>query len=274
MAGVVEFAETTLSRLDARSVLDVLIIALIFYGLLVLLRGTSAMSLVRGIIILLLLGFILSNVFQLTMLNWLLRNSLTALLIGIPILFQPELRRALERIGRTGFRALATESSLGKTINTIADVSSRLSERRYGALMVLERETGLQDFIDTGVMLDAVPSAELLMGLFYPNSPLHDGAVVLRAERILAAGCVLPLSDNSLPGSQLGTRHRAALGITERTDAISVVVSEETGAISVATNGRMVSRLDEQRLRRILGALCGVETPPQPFAYWRREQRI
>jgi len=212
VAGVVEFAETTLSRLDARSVLDVLIIALIFYGLLVLLRGTSAMSLVRGIIILLLLGFILSNVFQLTMLNWLLRNSLTALLIGIPILFQPELRRALERIGRTGFRALATESSLGKTINTIADVSSRLSERRYGALMVLERETGLQDFIDTGVMLDAVPSAELLMGLFYPNSPLHDGAVVLRAERILAAGCVLPLSDNSLPGSQLGTRHRAALG--------------------------------------------------------------
>jgi diadenylate cyclase len=134
-----------------------------------------------------------------------------------------------------------------------------MGKRHIGALIVIERETGLQDYIDTGIPVDAIPSPELLEGIFFPNSPLHDGAVVLRGDRVVAAGVTLPLSDNSLPG-ELGTRHRAGLGITERTDAVSVIVSEETGRISVAADGRMHTRLDDERLRALLDRLLGSRT--------------
>jgi len=256
MSAIAENIWTTLGRFDFHSLVDILIIAAIFYWLLLLLRATTAMSLLRGIVILLLFGFILSSVFQLTMMGWLLRSSLPALLIAIPILFQPELRRALERVGRTGFRGWVGPTDLDMTIEKVSEACRNLSERRYGALMVLERDTGLQDYIDTGIDVDATTSTELLEGIFFPNSPLHDGAVILRQNRVVAASCVLPLSDNFQADSHLGTRHRAAIGITERTDALSVVVSGETGIISVATNGRFIRNLDEARLRRILTALC------------------
>jgi diadenylate cyclase len=136
----------------------------------------------------------------------------------------------------------------------VIEASENLSQRRHGALMVLERETGLEEYADTGVRLDATPSVELLQGLFYPNSPLHDGATILRGDKVVAAGCTLPLSDRADRG-QMGTRHRAALGISERTDAVTVVVSEERGDISVAANGRMISRLEKPRLRAILRSL-------------------
>ncbi|MBI2864768.1 MAG: TIGR00159 family protein [Chloroflexi bacterium] len=249
---------STVEGLGARNVLDILIIAFIFYWLLVLLKGTTAMSLLRGIATVFIVAYILGYLFQLTMLNWLLKNSLPALLIVIPVLFQPELRRALERIGRTSFTAGVTSSPIEQVIANVCAAASLLADRRCGALLVLERETGLQDYADSGVLLDASPSVELIMSVFYPNSPLHDGAMILRDFRVAAASCVLPLSENASAIQSLGTRHRAAIGITERTDSISVVVSEETGAISVCSNGRIVKNLDEARLRRVLSALFHV----------------
>ena len=254
-------ASLLISRLDWRSVLDIFIVAFALYWLLVLLRRTTAMSLLRGIVILFLFAIVVSNVFQLNMLSWILRNSLPALLVAIPILFQPELRRALERLGRTGWRRWMETSDVDHTIGVVVNACQRMSERHFGALLVLERETGLQDYIDTGVEVDAIASGELLEGIFFPNSPLHDGAVILRGGRVVAAGCMLPLSDSPALSSALGARHRAAIGITERTDALSVVVSEETGTISLATNGRLIADLDQGRLRRILRNLYGVSRP-------------
>jgi diadenylate cyclase len=244
----------TLGELDARSVFDILLIAAIFYSVLLLLRGTIAMTLLRGFAILLIAASILASLFDLRVLNFLLRNSVIGLAVAIPIIFQPELRRALERLGRAGVRAWLGRPGYDALIDVIAEASRGLAERRHGALMVLERDTGLKDYIDTGVRVDATPSAELLEGIFFPRSPLHDGAVILRENRVVAAACTLPLSEDSF-GGRVGLRHRAAMGITERTDAISVVVSEETGEIAVAANGRLVPRLDEARLKATLASL-------------------
>jgi diadenylate cyclase len=192
-------------------------------------------------------------VLNLTVINFLVRNSVTALLIGAAIVFQPELRRALDRLGRTGVRGYFGATKYDEVIDSVVKAAGRMSVDRHGGLFVLERETGLQDVIDTGIPVDARVSPELLAGIFFPNSPLHDMAVVLRDERVVAAGCVLPLADE-LPASErnLGTRHRAAIGITENTDALTVVVSEETGDISVALNGRLTHVPDERRLKAVL----------------------
>lgn len=239
---------------DVTSAIDVLLISLLFFWVLLLLRGTTAMAVMRGVFILLTGAVILGQLFDLRVLNFLIRNSFTGLLIAIPIIFQPEIRRALERVGRTGARAFGAALQNPGTIDAVAEAAAEMAKRRTGALIVMERETGLQDYVDTGIPLDAVPSPELLENIFFPNSPMHDGAVVIRGSRIVAASVTLPLSDDALPG-ELGTRHRAALGITERTDAVSVVVSEETGGISVAAEGRLHTRLDEARLRALLDRL-------------------
>jgi diadenylate cyclase len=244
----------TFRQFDASAAVDVAIIALMFFWVLVLLRGTTAMSVMRGAFILLIAAFLLGRLLDLRTLNFLLRNSFTGLLIAVPIIFQPEIRRALERVGRTGARAFGAPLSNPGTLEAIAEAACDMAKQRIGALVVIERETGLQDYVDTGIPVDAVPSPELIEGIFYPNSPLHDGAVIVRGNRVVAASVTLPLSENSVPG-ELGTRHRAALGITERTDAISVVVSEETGGISVAADGRLHTRLDETRLRSLLERL-------------------
>jgi diadenylate cyclase len=244
-----------LSRFDARAVVDILLIAVIIYWLLLLMRGTTAMSVLRGIAFVFIAVFVLARVFDLNVLNYLLTHSFVAVLIAIPIVFQPELRRALERLGRTR-RAWLGRPGYDAVIDAVTAAASSLARERHGALMVLERETGLEDYIDTGVRVDAAPSAELLRGIFFPNSPLHDGAVILRENRVVAACCTLPLAEES-PRDAKGTRHRAALGITEQTDAVSVVVSEETGQVSVASNGRMSQRLDEVRLRATLQSILG-----------------
>lgn len=254
MSEVLDGVKDTLRELDARSVFDILLIATIFYWVLLLLRGTTAMTLLRGFAFLLIAAFVLARVFDLLVLNFLLRNSLIGLAVAIPIVFQPEIRRALERLGRAGVGAWLGRPGYDVTINAVIEAAIGLGERHHGALMVVERDTGLRDYIDTGIRVDAAPSAELLTGIFFPRSPLHDGAVILRENRVVAAACTLPLSDNS-SGGLMGTRHRAALGISERTDAISVVVSEETGDVAVAANGRLVPRLDETRLRAILASL-------------------
>jgi len=252
MSELAQILSTAFVRLDLRSFLDIFIVALILYLVLILLRGTTAMSLLRGIITILVFVLIVGNVFQLTVLNWLVRNSITALLVAIPIIFQPELRRALERIGRTGLRGSSSYRGGEELIDSIAFACRKLADRRYGALIVIERETGLQEYADTGIEIDGIVTTELLVNIFFPNSPLHDGAVILRDNRLVAASCVLPLSENPGGEQSLGTRHRAAIGIAERTDALSLVVSEETGMISVANNGRLVRNVDESRLRRFL----------------------
>jgi diadenylate cyclase len=244
-----------LSRLDAWSVLDILIVAIIYYWILASLQGTRAIQLLWGVVLLALLLVGVSSVFQLTTLRWLVQNAIPALLIAIPVIFQPELRRVLERLGRTGGlvnRPLGiTRQSLVHTVDEICEACTRLSERRIGSLIVLERGTGLQDYIDTGLPVDGLVSAQMLLSIFFPNNPLHDGAVIVRGDRLVAATCILPLSENP-SGEDLGTRHRAALGITEQTDAVAIVVSEETGIISLATNGRLVRRLDDTRLKNAL----------------------
>lgn len=259
MAELLGAASATLSRLDLWSLLDILIVAAIIYGFLSVFRGTTAFSVLYGIGLLLIAVLVVSSLPRLLMLNWLLRNTLPALSVALLIIFQPEIRRAMERVGRVrGLlgRPLGLQDSQGiaKAIEEVSRACQHMSQRRYGALVVLERDTGLQEYVDTGVAIDGTVSAEFLLSIFYPNSPLHDGAVILRGDRVVAAGCVLPLSENIID-HQAGTRHRAAIGITEQTDAISIVVSEETGIVSLANNGRMVRNLDEDRLKRVLKIL-------------------
>ncbi len=254
-----------LSQLTLSSILDIVLVALIFYGLFYLIQGTRAVQLLRGILVVILVAILASNVFQFTALSWLIRNSIPALLVSIPVIFQPELRRALERLGRPGALLARKSSATAATINSISHSASELAKRQFGALMVLEGSTGLQDFADTGVELDARLSTPLLVSIFYKNSSLHDGAVIVRDDRVIAAACMLPLSENPNLERDLGTRHRAAVGVTEGTDAIAVVVSEETGAVSVAYNGRLVRRIDEGELNRLLHRLYH---PPVPTDRW------
>lgn len=250
-------ALSILLRLDWKSLIDILLVSIIFYWLFTLIQGTQAVQLLRGIIIIVVVTVVVINVIQLTAFSWLIRNSLPALLVAIPVVFQPELRRLLERLGRStgGFLSRRSrETVLRQVIETISRAASQLAQARHGALIVLERRTGLQDVIETGERIDAEVSQDLLLTVFYPNTALHDGAVIIREARIMAAGCVLPLSAANGSDRHLGTRHRAALGVTESSDAIAVVVSEETGIISIAHNGRMIRRLDEKRLAKVLTA--------------------
>jgi len=239
---------------DLRSILDIALIAVFFYGVLTLIHGTTGITILRGLAIVYLVGAVLANVFGLTTVSWLLRNSVPLLSVALVVLFAPELRRALEQVGRPSgvLTRPATNTPVGRTIEVLAVSARRLSEMRWGALIVLERETGLGEYIETGTRLDAALSQELLLNVFFPHAPLHDGAAIVRGERIVAAGCLLPLTETGRGTGHLGTRHRAAIGISERTDAVCVVVSEETGQISIANNGRMVRNLDDEKLRKVL----------------------
>src|SRR3954452_25536266 len=243
-------------RFGFSAILDIAIVALVLYWLLSLISGTSAATLVRGILILLTLGFVLSNVFNLTMLQFLLRNSIPALIFVIPVLFAPEIRRALEQLGRAGALIPRTTAVSPNTrlAEIIARAAQQLAQRRFGALLVIERSTPLGEYASKGVAMDALLSTELLLNIFWPNSPLHDGAVIIHGDRVVAAGVVLPLAQSPTV-EHIGTRHRAAIGITEISDAIAVVVSEETGTISLANAGRMVRNLSEPRLRKVLTIL-------------------
>lgn len=255
MTDLLELARSTIVGLGFGDLVDILIIAAISYWLLSRIEGTTAVALLRGIALVFLVGWIVSNVLGLTVLNWLLRHAIPALLVAIPILFQPELRRALEQIGRAGSLARSPLTADQRTVEIIADAAGRLAERNWGAIIVLERQIPLGEFADTGIRLDGTLSAELLLSIFYPHSPLHDGAAILRGDRVLAAACVLPLADTIDTGHQLGTRHRAAIGITAQTDALSIVVSEETGQIAISNNGRIVGNLDPQKLLHMLPIL-------------------
>lgn len=246
-----------LTQLDLRNLIDILLVALAIYGVLSLVRGTQAVQLLRGVILLALIVALFGSFAGLTAFNWLMHSAGQALAVIVAVILQPELRRALDRLGRAGGIAFwaSNEGEQERVISEIASSCRRLSERRHGALIVLERETGLQDYVETGVEIDSQVNSELLQTIFYPNTTLHDGAVIVRGDKIVAAACVLPLAEAIVSDSHLGTRHRAAVGITEQTDAISVIVSEETGIISMARNGRIVRHLDERRLVTLLQAL-------------------
>jgi diadenylate cyclase len=243
-----------LSHFQLRDLVDIALVTAMFWGLMYLVKGTRAVALMRGVLLLVIAVVLASNFLSLTAFNWLIRNTLPALLVAVPVIFQPELRRALERIGRGGglITFSSTEAVTMGVSRHIARAAQRLSERGHGALIVLERETGLQEYVDTGVPIDGEVTTELLLTIFQPNTALHDGAAIIRGGRIVAAACILPLAETSRVHRGLGLRHRAAVGITEQSDALAAIVSEENGTISVARQGRLVSHLDESRLRELL----------------------
>jgi diadenylate cyclase len=249
-----------LSHLDWISILDILLVTLVFFWILTLLQGTQAVQLLRGILILSIVAVILASVLnQLTALSWLVDKALPALLVAIPVIFQPELRRGLERLGRTGKILVSgrVNSQLEEILGAVSRAAVQMAVLRHGALIIFERETGLQEYIETGVALNSAVTPNLLMTIFYPGTPLHDGAVIIQGERIAAAATVLPLGGRTATTTdtlELGTRHRAALGITEITDAIGIVVSEESGLISVTHNGEIIRGVDQKRLEQLLKA--------------------
>lgn len=247
------YLQWAVTNLTFTALIDILMVAAIFYGILYLIRGTQAVHLLRGILLLVLIVVLVGNAFHLAAFNWLIRNTFAALLVAIPVIFQPELRRALERLGRAGwFLNRGTGATAAQVIDSVTRAAEELSERRHGALIVLEGEAMLPEVIATGMPLDALVSSDLLLTIFFPKSELHDGAVIIRGERVVAARCILPLSETTPGDAHLGTRHLAALGLTEQTDAIVIVVSEETGIISLARHGRMIRHLDKGRLARLL----------------------
>jgi diadenylate cyclase len=235
-------------------VLDILIVAVLFYRLLILVKGTRSAQMYVGLLVIVLVG-ILAREFDLIAVKWIVDSLKTVWLIAFVILFQPELRHALALFGRTRyFRSFLRTDHYGFLGEVVRAVET-LAGRRHGALIALERNTGLRDFVETGTRIDAKVSAELIVTLFSPGSPLHDGAVIIREDSVVAASCILPLSANPRTPMSLGTRHRAALGMSEETDAAIIVVSEQTGKISVAWRGHMRQALDEGELRSELSRI-------------------
>ncbi|MBE5816473.1 MAG: TIGR00159 family protein [Clostridiales bacterium] len=237
------------------NILDIVILTFLIYKLLKFIFKTTAEQVLKGLAIVLVVTWI-TSLLGLTTINWILKNALSVGVIAIIILFQPELRRGLEKFGRKSIVGLfvfkTPEIEVPTAVNDIVSVAQELSRQRLGAIIVIEKVTGLQEYIERSIPIDGVLSEELLLNIFTHNAPLHDGAVIVRGNRIVAAGCVLPLTQNPFLSSQLGTRHRAAIGITEVTDALSVVVSEETGYISIVENGKIFRNIDADRLRNKL----------------------
>jgi diadenylate cyclase len=262
-------------RLNGLSLVDILLVTIIFFALMYWLRDTQAMVLLRGVTLIVVALVLLTSLADLPAFSWLVRNSIPALLLSIPVIFAPEIRRALERIGRAGtllsrFRKTA-EAEQEQTVHAVVAAATRLSARQHGALIVIQRLDNLDEYVESGVRMNAVVTAELLLQIFYPNTPLHDGAVVISGARLAAAACVIPVSSSGIlnrsPERQMGLRHRAALGVSEARDAIAVVVSEETGAISIAHAGRMIRRIDSERLENILMAFFR-STAGHPESTW------
>ncbi len=251
-------------------ILDILVVAFILYEVLQLMRQTRTAQLAKGIFVLLAV-WLAAELLELRTLKWIISGIMTYGLVAIVVVFQPELRRALEQVGRANLLGIQLFRTKGSSRDlraawqaaavSVCDAAERLSETKTGALMVLERKTNLSEIIKTGTVLNADVTPELLGTIFYVGTPLHDGAVVVRDGRVEAAGCFLPLSDNLEIGKDMGTRHRAALGMSENSDAVVVVVSEETGIISMAKNGVLIRRLDRQNLYNLLE---GDIVPPAP----------
>ena len=273
-----------IQRLNWLNFLDLFLVTAVFYAILLLLRDTQAIVLLRGVLFFVILLVLLTSFISLPAFSWITKNVVPTLLFAIPVIFAPEIRRGLEKIGRAGSnnlfirQNLAQNQKMRQTIHIIVTAAARLSARQHGALIVIQRHDVLDDYVRTGVLLNAGVTPELLLQIFYPNTPLHDGAVIIADNLIVAASCVMPLSASGIltrsPERQMGLRHRAALGTSEATDAITVVVSEQTGSISIAHNGRMIRRLDSERLENILLAFLqpseNQSDPVKPMDYFHK----
>ncbi len=249
-----ELFSALISHINLTYVIDIGIIAFIFYSFIKLIKGTRAVQIINGIIVILVISRV-SELLKLYAVNYILQNMLTIGLIAVVIIFQPELRKALEKVGNTNWiikknRQAGFRSE--ENINAIVEAATTMSRKKIGALIVIAGSLSLSDIADTGTRLDAEISAELVMNVFFPKSPLHDGAMLIKNERIVAAGCLLPLSSNMGVSKELGTRHRAAIGISETSDAMIIVVSEETGAISIAQEGGLQRFVDAAGLREAI----------------------
>ena len=252
-----------LSTVGFRDIVDILLVAVILYKSYEMLKDTRAITLAKGLFIM--LGVALgAYILELHAIYWLLSKSIYLLFMALPIVFQPELRRALERIGQGKFLGSAVYLNAEEAdtlVNEIDKAVFNMSAKKIGALLVLEREIGINEIIDTGIRVDGLVTAPFMMNVFIPNTPLHDGAAVIRGNRMIAAGCLLPLTENRGLSTELGTRHRAALGLSEQCDAVVVIVSEETGIVSIAENGHITRRLNSEQLKKRLRPLL-IKTDP------------
>lgn len=231
-------------------IVDILLVSYVIYKLILVVRGTRAIQLLKGILVVV-VTWALSSWFKLNTLQWVMNQMFTFGLVGVIIIFQPELRRALEQIGRGKLFSRSTteeDHDVNQKINEVLKAINYMARRKIGALIVFERETGLNDYIESGIAIESHISSELLINIFVPNTPLHDGAVIIRRQRLMAAGCYLPLSENPFISKELGTRHRAAIGMSEVSDAMCVIVSEETGQVSVTMNGHILRDIKEDAL--------------------------
>lgn len=261
-----------------RHVIDIAVIAFVLYQLLLLIRKTRAEQVLKGLVILFFIYFITKGL-KLNTIAWILENTINFGITAGIIVFHPEIRRALEQIGRGRIfdRAMlmfdTKDVSYVSIINDIADAVEIMSKTRTGALIVIEKSTGVNEIIETGIWIDAKLTKELLENIFVPNTPLHDGAVIVRGDRIVAAGCFLPLTENPNLSKQLGTRHRAALGISESSDALTIIVSEETGVISMANGGKLTRYMDAEGLKGILETVFLKEPDIGPFNFIKRRTK-
>jgi diadenylate cyclase len=236
------------------SIVDILLVWYVIYKLINIIKGTKAVQLLKGILVILVVR-IASDFFGLTTMSWMMQQVITYGFLAIIIIFQPELRRALEQLGRGRFfsrSASADDEGQERTVDAIVKATDYMAKRRIGALISIERETGMSDYIETGISLNSRISSELLINIFIPNTPLHDGAVIIQKNNVAAAACYLPLSESPFISKELGTRHRAALGISEVTDSVTVVVSEETGGISLTKNGELHRDLTAEEFKELL----------------------
>ena len=243
-----------LSTVGPLDILDILIVAIILYKVYEMLQDTRAITLVKGLLVLLGITLV-CNWMELHVISWLLQKTVTLIFVALPIVFQPELRRALEHLGQGRFlgnAALLDDEQARSVVHELVRAVRTLASTKTGALLVIERNMGLNDISATGIQIDGLITAEFLLNVFIPNTPLHDGAAVIRGNRLIAAGCLLPLTENRTLSTELGTRHRAAIGLSEQCDALIVVVSEETGTISIAENGHIMRHLDKETLQAML----------------------
>ena len=250
-----EFLERSLTGIGLNDVLDIVIVTFIIYSLLSFIRETRAQQLLKGLAIII-VAYFAADFLKLHTISWILKGTFTIGIFALIVVFQPEIRRALEVMGRTHLtnrgKAAVDKQAAKHTVDEISAAIDSFSKSRTGALIVFERETVLKDIVETGTVINADVSQELLGNLFYVGSPLHDGAVIIRGNRIVAAGCVLPLTENKDLNKSLGTRHRAGIGITENSDCLTLIVSEETGVISAAENGKLERFLDKKSVEKIL----------------------
>ena len=270
-----------LSTVGLRDVVDILLVAVILYKSYEMLKDTRAITLAKGMFVM--MGVALgAYILELPAIYWLLSKSIYLLFMALPIVFQPELRRALERIGQGKFLGSAVYLNAEEAdtlVNEIDKVVFNMSAKKIGALIVLEREIGINEIIDTGIRVEGLVTAPFMMNVFIPNTPLHDGAAVIRGNRMIAAGCLLPLTENRSLSTELGTRHRAALGLSEQCDAVVVIVSEETGIVSIAENGHITRRLNSEQLKNRLRPLLTKDDPTlkmkdikNVFDAWRKNK--